>query len=60
MGEAGSRTMCTVCYICLEKYAYTSTCEDRCKHLMIVVTLGKKVGAGPWWLEGDLYDPLVP
>lgn len=52
--------MCTVCYICLEKYAYTSTCEDRCKHLMIVVTLGKKVGAGPWWLEGDLYDPLVP
>lgn len=35
-------------------------CEDRCKHLIIVFTLGKKVGAGPWWLEGDLYDPLVP
>lgn len=59
MGEAGSRTVCTVCYICPEKYTYISTCGDMYKHLTVVVTLGKKVGAGSWWLEGDLYVPLV-
>lgn len=50
VGEAGSRTLCAICYICPKEYAYTSPCRDMYQHLTTGVALGKKVGPrhGDW------------
>lgn len=58
VGEAVSRTLCTICYICPKEHAYTSPCRDMYQRLTTGVALGKKVGPrhgvfsmSPWSLE---------